>query len=246
MFVQCKYGVRQGLNQRMIGLGATVLLNIGFLLFGTVIGGGILHTTGIVFSSLAMCALFIVNIIADVEIIRSIFTAPIGYNVLMTPVAGWKILLGRVLPMVLLDLASLAVATAGIVLQALQMAGDSSMDLGSDPASIGWFALILFVNYFALMMAILFGCALSKSVFFRTRARGFLGFLAVCATLYVMNLLDLALGVVAPVQRYHMLFAISIHTGFNAGMIGYLVLGIAKTAALFFATSYLIERKVNL
>ncbi|MFV0399901.1 MAG: hypothetical protein ACK5LX_04680 [Oscillospiraceae bacterium] len=97
-----------------------------------------------------------------------------------------------------------------------------------------------------LMLAVYFGCALAKSLFFRSRIRGFLGALSVVAVMYLSNILNLVLGLFLPTSRFGPFISLSVTVGFNAGTIAYILLLLVEIAVLFFTTSRLIERKINL
>lgn len=247
MFNQLKYSTRQNLNQRIFGLAGVLIINLVFGVCGSLrLYGDAWMIVGVVFASLALCGIFIVNIIADFEAIRGLFASPAGYNTALIPVPSWKILLGRLIPIVVLDLVSLAVGVVGIVVQTAILSR-LTYDSGNwNLNGLGWYLTILVLGYLMVALALFFACALSQSLFFRLRFRGFLGLLATLAVLYGFNLLNLVLAPLGVVDRMWVFTSISLVADFNAGMVLYMVLSLAESAALFFATAYLMERKINI
>ncbi len=249
MLNEMKYAVHIHLNQRVIALGATVVLNLIFAICGiTGASGTVGMIIGVTLCSLSLCALGIVNIIADVASIRSLFTAPAGYLCALTPQPRWKVLLGRVLVILIWDLVTLAIASLGIVLQASTLAGNiiQLQSSTSDISTMLW-TVVIFVLYYALiLLAVFFAAAVAKGPFFRLPGSGFLGFLVFCAVLYVHSLLNIVLSPFAQMSRYGAFFSISITPGTNAGMIAFVILIVIELVALFCASVYLMERKVNL
>lgn len=244
MYNQIKYAARQNLSQRLIAVGFTVLLNIAFGICGMLkLYGNNGYLTAITLSSLSFCAILVVNIIVDFELVRSLYTAPSGYLSALTPTPGWKILLGRLIPTVLLDFLGFAVGIAGILLQSYNGMALESADINWPDI---WFWIITLLNYLQLVLVIYFACAVTKSLFFRLRLKGFLGFLTVIVVLYAYQLVDLLLIPFATVTRTFLFVSIVLHLGANIGTVLYVALILVKIAALFFTTSYLIERKINL
>lgn len=253
MLCQIKYSSRQGLSLRLFTLGVAIALNIvfGILAAANISSAGV-RVTAVVLVSLSLCAVFITAIIADLQIIRGMFSAPTGYLAALTPAPGWKQLLGRIVPMAVLDLGSLAIAIGGVVLQSLLLANQTSLGMFYgviDAEAIGaiiYAVLLVIIAYTMLITAIFFGCALSRSVFFRTRLKWVLAFIGVIAAFYLLSWLDLSLAMVAPVVRHGIFFEVAISSGLNAGTIGYLLLALIKTAVMFFAAAYLVDRRINL
>lgn len=245
MLNQFKYSVRPYWNQRLIALAATVAINVLFGVCGAMglynAGGQI---TAVLFSSLSLCALFVVNIIADFECVRHLFSAPRGYHVFLTPVPRWKILLGRVLSIVVLDMLSLAIGILGVTTQSLILADTANLYGHTDFSAAGWLSVILLIHYALLVLALFFACTLSRSVFFPVRGRGFLALLATVIVLYLFSLVDLALIPFGAVYRFGAFITVSVYAG--PGMLAYIVLLLAKAFALFYVTSLMMERKINL
>lgn len=245
MLDQIKYSARQDLGQRVFALAAVIVMNAVFGILGAAnIYGGGGKITAVTLCSLALCGLFVVAVIADVQSLRGLFSAPAGYAVMLAPVPGRKILLGKIIPIVVMDLVSFAVGIAGVVMQAMILA-NAGYDSSRSDLSI-WMVLVICVGYLMLITAIFFGCALAKSVFFRSRLSGLLGFAGFAAALYVLSWLDISMAAFAPLTRFGPFFNITIYAGLNAATIAYIILGLAKSAVLFVSAAYLIDRRINL
>lgn len=247
MLNQLKYAVRQDWGRRAVVVGLVIVLNVAFGICGAAgvygVGGMI---TAVSLSGLALCVLFGVCIAADFRNVRELYAAPSGYSEFLTPVPRWKILLGRVLPMVGLDFICYALGICGVVCQALILSGEYITFSLVDFKSLAWGSVIFLVNYLLLVVAAFLGNTLANSVFYRLRGRGVLGFGAACVLLYLFSWANLALGLFGEVTRYRMFFVVSLQTGFNPGMIAYLALSLLKSAALFCTAAFLMERKINI
>lgn len=251
MFKHIKYALRSHLNMRLAALGVMVVLSAVFSVCGLSglygMGGKI---TAVSLVSLALCGLIVVNIIAGEKMIRELFAPPDAYLTALTPQPGWKILLGHVVSIVVWDLASLVVGIFGVVVNSLILADfafeGQSVNAGSDLYLIPWGLLLLTLFYTMAVLAVIFGYALTKSYLFRLRGRAFLGFLSVCALLYVFSLLDIVLSPFVAVYRWGLFTSLSITIGWNPGMLLFFALTAAKLAALFFVTARLLERKGNI
>jgi hypothetical protein len=247
MLAQLKYSSRINLDQRVFTLIGTVIVNLAFYILGA---AGVLPmgwmVVGEVFSSISLTALVVVIIIADVQAVSSLFSPPGGYIDALTPVRGWKIILGRIIPMVILDLISLAIGIVGVVLQASLLTDMGSVE-GIGVRSEDMFSVILVViGYFMLLLLIVFACAFAKSVLFPLAGRGVLGAAAAIVVVYLFSWLDMILAPFAQISRFGMFFSVEFISGWNAGTIAYLILTLVKAAILLIVSSYLYERKVNL
>ena len=247
---QIKYSARYGLELRLFTFLAVIVLNVAFAflgynnIYGT--GGKI---TAIVLSSLAATGVCVVCLIADIQSVRGIFSAPTGYNMGLVPVAGWKILLGRIIPMVAFDLVSIAAAASGVVIQTFIHTRLSLQAVGAviDSGYLLWSGAAVFLEYLSFLNLIFLTLAISKSVLFRFRGRGFLTFLAFLLIAYAHTLSYLVLGLVAPLSYYgYGLFTISIYAGLNVGMVSYLLLTLLTSGVMFLLTARMIERRLNL
>lgn len=247
MLNQIKYAIRENGRQRMIALGAAIALNVvfGFLALTGITGIG-WKITAVVFSALTLCALFSVCIVWDIQSIRSLFSAPAGYNAFLTPVPRWKMILSRSLLIIVLDSVSLFVGICGVVFQSLLLSNIRfSFTYGhwKETAFAGGVALL---GYALIIMAIFFGCALSHSIYFHRKGRGFLSFLSVCGVLYLLHWMNLILALFGSVSKWKLIFVINLNAGFNAGTLGYVFILLLQSVLLFVAATYLMERRVNI
>lgn len=252
MLNQIKYSARNGLNQRLYALCFFVGVNVvcGILGGFNIYGNG-WKTTAVVFSSIGLGALVIASIIADVQSVKSLYDAPDAYTTNLAPVKGWKILLGRIIPMLVFDIVSVLIGVAGILLQTSILSGwdiifkSDYLSYGEIFSQIFWLALIIILAYLLIALLVFFFGALTKSVFYRLRFRWFFAAVATIAVFYVMSWFDLSLALVCPLERTRWFFSVWVTMGLNSGMIGYLLLGVVKCVLVFVPTAYLIERKLN-
>lgn len=252
MKAQFKYALLRELPLRATALCAMILLNLVFGILGYL---GVLPRaamiTGTTLLSLALTGIFVINIIADVGIFKSMFGTPEGYLNALTPVKSWKILLANIIVIMVEDFISLAIAIFGVVWQGILLSGYAPsaeiygfhMEFLPD-AICG--TLIMLLGYAYIMLFIVLGYALQNSVFFGIRGRSWLALLGVAAVGWVFNLSHLILAPFGVVQRWHAVFYISLTYGFNGGTIAWLLLVLVQTAALFLVSSWLLERKNNL
>ena len=246
MLTELKYAARPYLSQRVIAIAATIVLNLIFgLCGGTGVYGYAGNITAVALSALALCAVFVVNVIADLGAIRTLFCAPAGYFYALTPQPRWRVLLSRVIFILVWDNVTLYIALAGLLVQTSLLVNASAI-AGEISSSDVWLAVLLALYYALVLLAVFFAAAIAKGPLFRAPGRGFLGFLVFCAVIYAHSLLNLVLTPLSSASHYGVFTTITIQTGANAGMIGFLILLVAELVALFCATAYLMERKVNL
>jgi hypothetical protein len=247
VLTQLKYASRIYLNQRVYALIGTVVINLVFFVLGIT---GILPIGwmifGTVLSSLSLCAVFGVCVMVDMESIKSLFAPPNAYYTMLAPVPAWKTVLSRVISMTVLDIVSLTVGIFGVVLQSTMLDSYQPWDSGMIPTDSIIAIIIGIIAYATMFLFIIFACALAKSVFYHTKARGLLGFFGMVALGYLYSWLDLLLAPFANVSRFGAFIEVHLTSGLNAGMIAYIALLLIKAAALLIGISYLYERKVNI
>ena len=73
---------------------------------------------------------------------------------------------------------------------------------------------------------------------------GLLAFLLACGCFYIVSLLQLVLAPFSEIQRYGLIFILSI--GHGAAIPVYILLTLLEAAVLFVLTSKLMERKMNI
>ena len=248
MLNQLKYGFKLSANMRLITLAAIVCLNVFFAIMGEFnLWGQAGKITAVSIAGTALGGLLVVMIIGWTQSFKSVFSSPDGYITLLVPTSGMSILLGRMLPIILFDLVSWTLGIIGVVVQSFILVGYNPMQ-GSP---VTWQAalagvLLAIIGYTFIMSVLFFFAALEVSFFQNTKLRKLLCFLVGVAIVYVLNLSDFILLTVAPFSRDFVFFFIELHYGLNTGMIILLSLLALKSVLLILATSYMIERKVNL
>jgi hypothetical protein len=242
VFAQLKYSSRIHLDQRLLALVINVVVNLFFIVGGSIgaLPEGWL-VTGVVFSAIGLTALFVVCVTADVETIKSLFSTPNAYNTMLAPVPAWKNILSRVICMTALDLIMLTVGIIGVVIQAGGMEY-GSVDYGVDIVSV----LLSVVGYIMMFLIIIFACAVAKGPLYHLKGRGILGVGAALIVMYAGSWMALLLTPFARVHHEGMFFMVDLAMGWNAGTIAYIVLLVVEAAALLIGASYLYERKVNI
>ena len=252
MFKQLKYEIKARGTLRLAALGTVILLNAGMaLIFGAL---GVLGMAGnvlsIVISSVSLAALLLIGLLNDFDAIHRLFVAPAAYLPLLTPVKPWKLLASRTIVNFVQDILFVAVGVLGLFLQIGMAAGFPTLRItGLFPywfESITYGIMFLF-DYFFLILTIYFAVALTRTVLAGVRGRTLLAVLAAFGCFYLHNLLNIALYPLnnGTVFQYGPFIAFSINSGSLAGGIASIALAIFRCAALFFATTKLMERKMN-
>jgi|GEM_PF-646274 len=258
MKAQFKYAFLQSMTLRLTALAIVVLFNLVFGLLGyfRIINNAVI-TTAVVFSSLSIAGLFVINIIADVKSFNGIFGSPEGYLNALTPVKGRYTLFARAAAAVVEDNLALIVAVCGVVLQSFILTGlinrsvsalgasltiQANTSLGEIISAVG----AVMLGYAYIIMLILFGVALKNSVFFGIRGKSWLGLLGVAAAAWVLNLLNFILWPFASFDRFWFIYSVNLTQGINAGTIVYALINLIRVVALYCATSALLERRLNL
>lgn len=243
---QFRVAFRTGLSQRITMLLVCIAVNLGFLLAWQM---GARHPAvqivGVVFSGISLTGVIVVQIISDVKIIRGVFRAPGAYTVMMAPVPGYKILFGRAAAIIVMDVIGFSVAILGQLLHSFLLGGLGEMWHWAPGGLVGWSVVVFLLFYSLLILALFFAESLRAGIFYRRRLRGFLGLLAAVVALAVLSLLDFLLLPFGMVYRFGFFFNITLRMSLNPGMLLFIVLTLVKSAVLFLATSYGIERKIN-
>jgi len=250
MLKQFSYSLKTRIPLRLTAGILMIVLNIIFTVCGvTGIYGNAGKITAVTFSSLAFCAWLVVCVLADSEMIKSLFSAPKGYYVFLTPVSSRKILMGRLAAILVWDIPGFIIGVIGIIVQAFLLARIPLSTLINNNKIDSWEVLSIFlmISQLALFFTtIFFMAALTKSIFFSKKARTLSGILGGLLAVYAMSWFDLILIPFASVQRHGILIQISIPSGDYLATGIFLVLTLLKTAVLFYITSYLMERKINI
>lgn len=206
-----------------------------------------LHVVGVSLSGVALCVLFIFQILSDASIDRYLFKAPHGYAVNLMPVKSWKLLLSRSIAIVAQDVFGLALGIAGTTYLSLRLGGVGERVFSYFDLETILVGLLFFIaGYLLIVLAVAFARIMSASVFFRMKGRGILSLLATAAALYVLSFLDFLAAPFGYVQSYGTMFLITVDYGLSAGAVAYLMALLAQCAVLLIASAHLMERKINL
>ena len=207
--------------------------------------------TAVTLSSLMFTVWLMVCFIADYEMIKSLFSVPKGYLVFLTPVARWKILLARLAAILTWEIPGFVIGVIGIIAQSFILSNIRFSILFDSSNYSGQEFMIMFIfwlmfEYVILFLTIFFMVTLAKSIFFSKRARALLGIVSGILIHYIMSFLDLLLIPFATVTRFGVFIYIQITSFTSPAFYVYMVLLVIKAAILFYITSYLMERKINL
>ena len=252
MKAQFKYALRSSLMLRLIALAAVILLNLVFGLIGLFgPAGSAFLITAVVLSSMALCGIFVTNVIADTVSLKSVFGTPHGYLGALAPVKSRTVLLARISCIVCEDLAALFIGIAGVVLQSFILAGliGSSPGDFSDRPDFGLIfsgAVIIILGYAYVITFTVFGAALKTCVFSGVRGKSLLSLAGVAASLWLLNLLNFTLVPFFFAERWGLLFTVGVSPGLSVSFAAYCLLALLRPAALFIASGELIERRIDL
>jgi len=251
MFSLINFAARIQLKNRIVSMAFLAAVCIAMQILTLIAKGAVIQTTLLIAGPLAVIIAMILtvtfNIIADAASLRNVFTSPSGYLPMLAPVPGWKLLLSRVLPIVFFDSVCVILGYIGCVRLVLGYTGSFSMsELLASPDWLTPFKTLWALEFVQIILLAFLSCALAKSIFFRFRQRIALGIISFILIRYLLSLLDILLAPFAMHSGNAPLLVMHITTGFNAGMIAYVILSILKITGLFFITSFLIERKINL
>jgi hypothetical protein len=252
MKAQFKYAFMTGIHIRGIIFAVIFAMMAIFITLGSL---GRLpvpaHITAVSLGGVAIAVMFAANIICDVSVIRRMFAAPEAYLYLLTPVPRRKILLASVITMLAMDFITMAVAITGEVWLSFNFTGlewnmifSALKQNSSDLLFVIWGIPLLIAGYLLIMMIILFAVTAKRSIFFKMPASGLLAFLLACACFYAVSLLQLILIPFSSVQRYGLLIIVNVNN--SAALPVLVLLTLLEAAGLFFVTSKLMERRINI
>jgi len=254
MKAQFKYAFRTGLYVRLIAFAVIFTINTVFIIFGSL--GLLPFAAKIVAVSLggvAIAVMFAANIGSDVIIARRMFVSPEAYLHALTPDPKWKILLASVITMFVMDFVSMAVVITQEVWLSFIVAGlEQTWDIfmwgirqnQSEMIYAYWAIPLIMALYLLVLMIILFSVTAKKSFLFKMPASGLLTFLVACGCFYAVSLSQLILIPFGSVRRQGMFILIEL-TGTLFMPVVFLLL-LAEAAVLFYFTSKLMERRMNI
>ena len=249
MLRQYSLSLKTRISLRLALLVFMIALNIIFALCGlTGIYGTAGNITAVTLSSLAFCAWLVVCVLADYEIIKSLFSAPKGYHIFLAPVSSRKILFGRLAAILTWDIPGFVIGVVGIMVQTFLLSDISFSVFNGIKNPVGEIMLLLagLLQFILLFLIIFLMTALTKSIFYSNRVRALLGILGGILIYYIMSWFDLILLPFTTFNRYGLTLSINITSGNYLAMGIYLALLLLKAAILFYITSYLMERKINI
>jgi hypothetical protein len=252
MKAQFKYAFMTGINIRGIIFAVIFAMMAIFIILGLLGWMPVpAHITAVSLGGVATAVMFAANIYSDVSIIRRMFAVPEAYLHLLTPVPRRKTLLASVITMLVMDFITMAVVITGQVWLSFNLTGFKWNTILSaartnpyDLLLATWGILEFIAGYLLLIMIILLGVTAKKSIFFKLPASGLLAFLLACACVYAFSLLQLILAPFGTVLRNGLLIIINVNNA--AGLLVLLLLTVLEAAGLFFATSKLMERRMNI
>ena len=248
-----KYTFKADMSGRLIAFAAILVMNLAFIIPGLF---GLLplaaQITAVSLSGTAIGVMSVFNIIGDISIIRSMFFSPGAVLYAITPAPRKKRLCVGLTTMFLTDLITMTVSIVSVVVLALILGNDyvdrSIWVMAREVFSVQALGVIITIAhgiamYLFVMMLIIFGISLRKSIFYSKRAGGLLAFLVAIGIFYLSTVSGL---LVAPFGHVSFFFGfISVTVGY-LGMGLYVLLILLFAVALFILTARLLERKINL
>lgn len=258
MSKQIYYEIRAQGHLRMIALAGTLALNVAMaLIFGY---ADVLGTAGrilsVVFSGIMCMVALILSVVITNDSFRRLFNAPAAYAIHLTPVPGWKLLGSRLLVSIVQDLLILIVSVVGVVMQSLILA-NTAVDfsglreifmLHPEVVSFIWRGvLVLALGILYLYVLTYFYQTFARTILNNVFARKFLSLIATIVIVYLLSLLDIAMF---PLAESTFNYGAFLHLQFspfsNGALIAWSAIMIVRIAALFVATSYMLQRRINL
>jgi len=247
------YAFRAGASPRLIVFAVILVMNLAFIIPGLF---GVLPTaaliTAVSLSGTAIGVMAVFNIIGDISIGNTVFSATGAPFYALTPAPRRNTLLASVTAMFVMDFVTMVISIASVVFLSINL-GNQFMDfniwetmsggIGLDVQNI-LVPLALFIAYYLFfLMLIMFCKTVRKSVFYNKPAGGFLAFLLAVGIFYLSTVSALLLVPFGTVTRFYGFFTVSV--GF-LGMGLYALLHLIFAAIMFYLTYRLMERKMNI
>jgi len=225
-------------------------VNLLFLLLtiGAAPASGVM-ITAVTFSGLTLAYLIVANMFVSFAGIHEVFSAPGGYNTLLAPVPGWKIIISRVVPAAVMDIVMMAIGIFFVVWNSLRLSGMLDftreylyLSLAHD---ISFAVVVAAVGYALLLMMYCFFRVISKSCLHGTRLPNLLGVVLTFAAIWVVtSLTNLLLLPFGRVEIFGPLVNITLYPSPMARFMYILVL-LLQAAVFFLASARLMERRLN-
>jgi len=247
------YAFRAGASPRLIVFAVILVMNLAFIVPGLF---GILPTaaliTAVSLSGTAIAVMAVFNIIGDVSIGNTMFSTTSAPFYALTPAPRRNTLLASVIAMFVMDFVTMVFSIASVVFLSINL-GNQFMDYNIWETMSGGFGLdaqnilvplVLFIAYYLFfLMLIMFCKTFRKSVLYNKHAGGFLAFLIAVGIFYLSTTSALLLAPFGSVTRLYVFFTVNV--GF-LGMGLYALLHLIFAAVMFYLTSRLMERKMNI
>ena len=223
-----------------------LLSSFGFLPFAA-------HVTAVSLGGVAIAIMLALNIIGDISIASRMYHSPDAYVNMLTPIPRWKILFTSVITMTGMDIITMATVIYQEVWLSLSLAGNQRIisafvwairNNPSDMLIIIWGILLLIAGYLLVLMIIFFCVTAKKSIFYKIPASGLLTFLLACGLLYILSLPQAVFIPFGTIERFSIFFVINL-SGTAVIPIAFFIL-LLEAAVLFYITSKLMERRINL
>ena len=244
---------RAGGSPRLIAFAIIFVINLVFIVLSSF---GVLplaaQITAVAISGTSIGVMAVFNIIGDITIIRSMFSAPGAVFYALTPVPRKKTLTAGLITMFLIDFITMVVSIASVVILSINLGSHySGMNAWSMIRTYGTvdfenillpLALVV-AGYLFLIMFIIFCTTIRKSYFYNKPAGGLFTFLLAVGVLYIFSLTPLILTPFANVTRYYAFFTVTV--GY-LGMGLYALIIFIITAIMFTLSAYLMENKINI
>ena len=209
--------------------------------------------TAVSLGGVGITAMLVFDVVSDVRIIGRLFTAPGAYLSALTPAPRWKALLAGVVTMMAADIVTMAAVICGEVWLSSLLAGSGKLyavsvvngraGLGAGLLNFTAYAALACAAYLLVMTTILFIVAARKSFLYQKPARRLWSALLALAIIYIVNASWFLVAPFGTVYRYGIFFNIEVGV---IGVCAHLLLTLVEAAALFLATSRLMERKLNI
>jgi len=250
MLDQMYYSVRFRLEWRLAALAVVILGNILMLLLMRGADATSWQAAlAMVFASCALTGIFVINIIVTAANFNEIFKAPKSYLTVLTPIPTWKIILGRIIPSVFIDIISFSIALLFIILMGTHISSDMSVgDIGNMSGHTVYviYLFVMAAAYYGLFITIgVFWEAVTRSVLHNIPMRKFIGGVVTLLVLLVLSWSNMLLAPLGEVNNFGLLFNVEIYNAQPWHMIPLALLVFAQTAALFVAAVKLINRSFN-
>ena len=247
------YAFRAGASPRLIVFAVILVMNLAFIIPGLF---GVLPTaaliTAVSLSGTAIGVMAVFNIIGDISIGNTMFSASGATFYALTPAPRRNTLLASVIAMTVMDFITMALSITAVVILSITLGNqftDFSVweamrgNIGIDTQNVLVPLALLLTFYLFIMMLIMFCRTVRKSVLYNKHAGGFLTFLIAFGIFYLSSASALLLAPFGTVTRIYMFFTVTVGL-FGMGMYALLLLIFA--AVMFYLTSRLMERKMNI